>query len=62
MTDIHTVQYVAPVFTPRDETGKVNFNIIPGYVDYLLGNGVQGTGLNMSNPLTMFSKHYIFFR
>ncbi|KAL5247722.1 hypothetical protein ACHWQZ_G019566 [Mnemiopsis leidyi] len=35
-------RYVAPVFTPRDETRNVNYSIIPKYVNYLISTGVQG--------------------
>ena len=38
-------QYVAPVFTPRDAKGNLNYpvqDIIPLYVEYLISAGVQG--------------------
>ena len=36
------VQYVAPVLTPRTNTGEINFDVIPHYIDHLISTGVQG--------------------
>ncbi|XP_063367650.1 N-acetylneuraminate lyase-like [Cydia amplana] len=33
---------IAPVFTPIDDAGCVNFSVIPEYFNYLHENGVQG--------------------
>ena len=57
--DVNSVQYVAPVFTPRDKDGRVNFDIIPLYVEYLIHNGVQG--LKRGYITLMLFYHYRFY-
>ena len=40
---ILSARYVAPVFTPRDEQGNVNYSIIPSYINHLINSGVNGS-------------------
>jgi len=40
--NILSARYVAPVFTPRDEQGNVNYSIIPSYINHLINSGVNG--------------------
>ena len=50
------VQYVAPVLTPRTNTGEINFDVIPHYIDHLISTGVQGKFSTFKSMLFTGSK------